>query len=173
MTTFREKLKEVRISQEEAIRNRVPLTDEELGLSDVPSLAIVARDELTRHIESLMEEFIQESPVFSIHRGFFEGKYSISLSTDEHCKSARGLVEKCYSRITFLLAPLPAENRFEITSKLTVLNRDLPKGHTVAEPTREDDFQALRKFAEDEMLRFAKQYYGERQLIPAGDTVAS
>ena len=69
MTSFRDKLKEIR--QEER-SERIPLTDEELGLNDGSELYLKARDDLARYIEQLMLDFTSETPSFHVHHGFFE-----------------------------------------------------------------------------------------------------
>ena len=165
MTNFRDKLKEIRTDQERRAKERVPLTDEELGLKDGVESCLAARDEVTRQVEDLMEDFIRETAGFSIRRGFFEGKYSISLYCDELCKDYRGEVDKCFSRITFLLAPCTTDNSFEVTSKLTILNQDLPKGYRrgVLPREGEEDLRSFREFVETEMLRFAKEYFTARR----------
>ena len=159
MTSFRDKLKEIR---HEERSERIPLTDEELGLNDGSELFLKARDDLARFIEHLMRDFTSETPSFHVNHGFFEGKYSIALSCDELCKDHRGEVDKCFSRLNFLLDPKAADDRFEITGKLTVLNKDLPKASLRGNITDPDDNQKMREFAEAETLRFAREYYALR-----------
>jgi len=166
MTNFREKLKEIRATQEQQSR-RTPLTDEELGLNDGTEECLHVRDELVRHIERTMKDFIGEARAFSIHRGFFEGKYSISMACDELCLNERGEVDKCYSRINFLLSPLGPDHILEETAKLTVLNRDLQKAKAMGRLDWEADLDQLRTFGEAEMLRFAEAYFAARPRTPA------
>jgi len=166
MTNFRDKLKELRRDAELQHRHRIPLTDEELGLTDGTEQCLLARDEIANEIERLMLDLSAESRQFAISRGFFEGKYSISLSCDELCPDERGELDKCFSRINFLLAPCTSDNSFSITSKITVLNRDQAKASMAGVLTRESDQEKFRSFVESEMLRFAESYFSARRSHP-------
>lgn len=166
MNSFRDKLKEIRSLKEEEHRNRVPLTDDELGLNDGTVEYFLAREEVAHQIEVLMSEFVAETPRFAISRGFFEGKYSLSLSCDELCVDGRGEVDKCYSRMNFLLGTCNAGATLTIASKVTVLNKDLPKAGTSDTLTKEGGREALRAFCEAEMVRFAEEYFSARRPQP-------
>lgn len=163
MTSFQDKLKEIRESQQEKLGRRKGLTDDELGLNDGSAECIQARDDLVRDIERLMKEFMNDANAFSVNRGFFEGKYSISMCCDELCCNDRGEVDKCYSRITFLLSPCSSDHILEETIKLTILNRDLRKGTNRGSMDSADSLEKLRSFNEAELLRFAEAYYAARQ----------
>ena len=165
MNSFRDKLKEIRSKEEARVRRRIPLTDDELGLNDGTERALFVRGEIVKAVERLMADFISEATAFTVTRGFFEGKYSIALSCDEVCTDDRGESAKFYSRVNFLLDPCTAENRFGITSKITIWNKDLPKAATSGSLTADDDLQRFREFVEAEMLRFAKAYFKGR--VPA------
>jgi hypothetical protein len=163
MTNFRDKIKGIKSSTEARQRRRIPLTDDELGLNDGTSECFLARDQLAHDIELMMNEFVAETPRFAISRGFFEGKYSLSLSCDEHCQDERGEIEKCFSRINFLLAARTDTNRIQITSKLTVLNKDLPKDTAEASLSDKVQMRALTTFTEGQMVRFAEEYFSSRR----------
>ena len=168
MSSFRDKVKEIRASEQQRVRDRVPLSDEELGLNDGTDRYLMARDQIAKEIAVLMQDFISEAQAFAISRGFFEGKYSIALSCDELYLDTRGEAEKAFSRINFLLDPYSPDNRFSITSKLTILNRDLPKA--IRRGSLEDDpLTRFTEFAEEQMLRFAQEYFAARR--PSPETV--
>jgi hypothetical protein len=160
MTSFREKLKEIRASEADRARHRVPLSDHELGLDQPAERFLAARGELVRDLERLMNEFIAESPMFEIGHGFFEGKYVLSLSCDEPLlDEARGGLRKQFTRINFLLDPCSPDGTFSITTKVTIRDRDLPKGVMEGNLGTEGDLAAFRKFGEEQMLRFATDYF--------------
>ena len=162
MTSFRDRLKEIRTAKEEEARSRTPLTDEELGINDGTEACLDARNQITRHIEGLMNDFIAETPHFGINRGFFEGKYSISMTADELGVDNRGDPAKVFSRINFLLAPCTSDATIEIISKITVRNRDLPKATTSGDLTSESHMAVLLSFVEKDLIRFAEQYFSGR-----------
>ena len=117
MTNFRDKLKEIRASEAERARQRIPLTDHQLGLDQPAERFLAARGELVKELERLMNEFIAESPMFEVGHGFFEGKYVLSLSYDEPLlEEGRGM-RKHFTRINFLLDPCAADGRFSITKR--------------------------------------------------------
>jgi len=163
MTSFREKLKEIRASEADRARQRVPLSDHELGLDQPAEQFLAVRGELVRELEKLMSEFIAESPMFEIGHGFFEGKYVLSLSCDEPMPDeARGGMRKLFTRINFLLAPCAPDGAFAIATKLTIRDRDLPKGVIEGNLGLPADLAAFRKFGEEQMLRFAADYFAAR-----------
>ncbi len=169
MTSFREKLKEIRASEADRARHRVPLSDHELGLDQPAEKFLSARGELVQELERLMNEFIAESPMFEIGHGFFEGKYVLSLSCDEPVlDEARGGMRKQFTRINFLLDPCAPDGAFSIATKLTIRDRDLPKGVIEGNLAQSADLTAFRKFGEEQMLRFAADYFAARtQPLPA------
>lgn len=165
MTSFRDKLKEIRASEAERSRQRVPLSDHELGLDQPAEKFLAARGDLVKDLERLMNEFIAESPMFEIGHGFFEGRYVLSLSCDEPLlEDGRGL-RKHFTRINFLLDPCAADGRFSITTKLTIRDRDLPKALIEGNLGHAGDLSAFRSFGEEQMLRFATEYFAGR--VPA------
>jgi hypothetical protein len=162
MTSFREKLKEIRSSEEQRLRHRVPLSDRELGLDSAAGGCLVARGELVKHLEKLMQEFIAEAPMFEIGHGFFEGRYALSLACDEPFLDESRSVRKHFSRINFLLDPCAPDGSFSITAKLTVRDRDLPKATSSGNLSNSADLEAYRRFGEEQMLRFATEYFAGR-----------
>ena len=166
MTSFRQKLKEIRTAQEATARGRRRLTDEELGLGDGTEQVMAERTRISRRIERLMRDFMKESGGFTISRGFFEGKYSLALSCDELCLNERGEMDKCFSRIHFLLDAHSVEGSIEETTKITILNKDLPKATCKASFDSEDQMTELERFQEGEMLRFAEAYFEGRKRVP-------
>jgi len=162
MTNFRDKLKEIRASEAERARQRIPLTDHQLGLDQPAERYLAARGDLVKELERLMNEFIAESPMFEVGHGFFEGKYVLSLSYDEPLlEEGRGM-RKHFTRINFLLDPCAADGRFSITTKLTICDRDLPKGYIEGSLGNDSDLAAFQKFGEEQMLRFASDYFAAR-----------
>ncbi len=167
MTNFRDKLKEIRASEAERSRQRIPLSDHELGLDQPAEKYLSARGELVKELERLMNEFIAESPMFEIGHGFFEGKYVLSLSCDEPLlEDGRG-VRKHFTRINFLLDPCAADGHFSITTKLTIRDRDVPKGLIEGNLGVGSDLAAFRSFGEEQMLRFATEYFAGRVPAPS------
>jgi hypothetical protein len=170
MTSFRDKLKEIRTSEEERHRHRVPLSDRELGLDASAESCLVARGELVKHLEKLMQEFIAEAPMFEIGHGFFEGRYALSLSYDEpFLEEGRG-ARKHFTRINFLLDPCMPDGSFSITTKLTIRDRDLPKAMASGNLGNRADVDAFVKFGEEQMLRFATEYFAGRARSPVPAT---
>jgi hypothetical protein len=166
MTNFREKLKEIRSSEQQRHRQRVPLTDHELGLDRNAEESLIARGELVKHLEKLMQDFIAEAPMFEIGHGFFEGRYSLSLACDEPAlEEGRGM-RKHFTRINFLLDPCAADRSFSITTKLTIRDRDLPKGYAEGNLGNAADLDAFRRFGEEQMVRFATEYFAHPVRTP-------
>ena len=116
MTSFREKLKEIRSSEQERQRQRVPLSDRELGLDATATSSLIARGELVTHLEKLMQDFIAEAAMFEIGHGFFEGRYALSLSYDEPFLDEQRGARKHFTRINFLLDPCAPDGSFSITT---------------------------------------------------------
>jgi len=173
MTDFREKLREIRASEEERQRHRVPLTDHELGLDSPATHRLEVRAHLVRDLENMLAEFIAEAPTFEMGHGFFEGKYALSMSYDEpFLDEGRGL-RKHFSRINFLLDPCSADGSFSITAKITVRDRDLPKSSDTGNLDRSDDVDRMKKFAEGQLLRFATEYFATRIPAPPVHTTAN
>jgi len=167
MTDFREKLREIRASEQERLRHRVPLTDRELGLDSPATRRLEVRAHLVQDLERMLADFIAEAPTFEMGHGFFEGKYALSISYDEpFLDEARGL-RKHFSRINFLLDPCSADGSFSITTKITVRDRDLPKATESGNLDRGDDVERMRKFAEAQLLRFATDYFASKTPAPA------
>lgn len=167
MTNFRDKLKEIRANEAERARQRVPLTDHELGLDQPSEQFLAARGELVTEFERLMNEFIAESPMFEIGHGFFEGKYVLSMSCDEPLLDEGRGMRKHFTRINFLLDPCAADGAFSITTKVTIRDRDLPKGYIEGNLGHRADVDAFRQFGEEQMLRFASEYFGGRSTAGA------
>ena len=172
MTDFREKLKEIRASEQERQRQRVPLTDHELGLDSPATHHLEVRAHLVKDLERMVSDFIDEAPTFEMGHGFFEGKYALSMSYDEpFLDEARGL-RKYFSRISFLLDPCASDGTFSMTAKITVRDRDLPKAIEAGNLDRIEDVDRLKKFAEAQMLRFAGEYFASRpQAAPAAPSI--
>lgn len=168
MTSFRDKLKEIRASEAERARHRVPLSDHELGLDQPAERFLLARGELVKELERLMGEFIAESPTFEVGHGFFEGKYVLSLSSDEPLllEDGRG-VRKQFTRINFLLEPCSTDGQFAMTTKITIRDRDLPKAAVEGNLGRAEDLATFRAFGEEQMLRFAGEYFTTVHRAPA------
>lgn len=162
MTSFREKLKEIRNSEQERQRQRVPRSDHELGLDSSATNCLVARGELVKHLEKLMQDVIAEAPMFEIGHGFFEGRYALSLSYDEPYLDEGHGARKHFTRINFLLDPCAPDGSFSITTKLTIRDRDLPKGSVSGNLVNPADLDAFRRFGEEQMLRFATEYFAGR-----------
>ncbi|MSR46127.1 MAG: hypothetical protein EXS13_03525 [Planctomycetes bacterium] len=163
MTSFREKLKEIRASEADRSRSRIPLSDHQLGLDQPAEKFLSARGDLVKDLERLMTEFIAESPMFEIGHGFFEGKYVLSLSCDEPLlDEQRGGMRKHFTRINFLLDPCAMDGAFSITTKLTIRDRDLQKGVIEGNLGNANDLVAFLKFGEEQMLRFATEYFAGR-----------
>ena len=166
MTSFREKLKEIRASEQQRLRSRVPLSDHELGLDASAETCLVARGELVKHLEKMMEDFISEAPMFEIGHGFFEGRYALSLSYDEpFLEEGRG-ARKHFTRINFLLDPCAADGGFSITAKVTIRDRDQPKATVAGNLNQPSDVDALHRFGEEQMLRFASESFAGRPTPP-------
>ena len=79
MTDFREKLKEIRATEQERMRHRVPLTDHELGLDSPATHRLEVRAHLVKDLEQMLSDFIAEAATFEMGHGFFEGKYALDL----------------------------------------------------------------------------------------------
>ena len=173
MTSFREKLKEIRSSEQERARQRVPLTDHELGLDSTAESCLVARGELVKHLEKLMQDFIAEAPMFEIGHGFFEGRYALSLACDEpSLEEGRGM-RKHFTRINFLLDPCAADGSFAITTKVTIRDRDLPKASASGNLVKAADLDTFRAFGEEQMLRFASEYFARPARAPTVQPTSS
>src|SRR5262245_35219635 len=115
MTDFREKLKEIRATELERQRHRVPLTDHALGLDSPAAHHLEVRAQLVKDLEKLVADFIAEAPTFEMGHGFFEGKYALSMAYDEPIlDEGRGL-RKHFSRINFLLDPCGNDGTFSMT----------------------------------------------------------
>ncbi len=162
MTNFRDKIREIRASESERTRQRVPRSDHELGLDQPAEKFLTARGELVKEFERLMGELIAEAPMFEVGHGFFEGKYDLSLSYDEPVLEEGRPLRKHFTRINFLLDPCAADGTFSITTKITIRDRDLPKGYIAGNLGSEGDLTAFRKFGEEQMLRFAADYFAAR-----------
>src|SRR5262249_19038587 len=91
-----------------------------------------------------------------------EGRYALSLSYDEPVFDEQRGVRKHFTRINFLLDPCTADGSFSITSKLTIRDRDLPKASASGNLTSAEDLVTFRKFGEEQMLRFATEYFSGR-----------
>jgi hypothetical protein len=162
MTDFREKLKVIRATEQDRLRHRVPLTDHELGLDSRSTHHLEVRAHLVRDLEKMVSDFIAEAPTFEMGHGFFEGKYALSMAYDEpFLDEARGL-RKHFSRISFLLDPCASDGSFSITTKITVRDRDLPKASESGNLDVGADVDRMRRFAEEQMLRFATEYFATR-----------
>ena len=167
MTSFREKLQAIRASEEERTRHRVPLSDHDLGLDSSPERFLAARGEIVAEVERLMQEFIAEAPMFEIGHGFFEGKYALSLSHDEPVLEEGRGVRKHFTRVNFLFDPCTADGSFSITTKITIRDRDLVKGLVAGNLSREGDLATFKKFGEEQMVRFATDYFARSPGQPA------
>jgi len=162
MTNFREKLKEIRSSETVRARQRVPRSDHELGLDSSATSCLVARGELVKHLEKLMQDFIAEAPMFEIGHGFFEGCYALSLSYDEPFLDEGRGVRKHFTRINFLLDPCAADGSFSIRAKITIRDRDLPTVSVSGNLVNPADLDGFRRFGEEQMLRLATEYFAGR-----------
>jgi hypothetical protein len=170
MTDFRERLKEIRATEQDRLRHRVPLTDHELGLDATSTHHLEVRAHLVKDLEKMVADFIAEAPTFEMGHGFFEGKYALSMAYDEpFLDEGRGL-RKHFSRISFLLDPCAADGSFSITTKITVRDRDLPKASESGNLDRPADVERMHKFAEDQLLRFASEYFATRTPTPSVQT---
>jgi hypothetical protein len=168
MTDFREKLKEIRATELERQRQRVPLTDHELGLESPAAHHLEVRGQLVKELERMLGDFIAEAPTFEIGHGFFEGKYALSMACDEPTLEEGRGIRKHFSRINFLLDPCGNDGSFSISVKIIVRDRDLPKAAEAGNLDRPEDVDRLRRFAEEQMLRFATEYFASR--APAAPT---
>ncbi len=162
MTSFRDKLKEIRASETERQRHRVPLSDRQLGLDSSSESCLAARGDLVKHLEKLMQEFIAEAPMFEVGHGFFEGRYALTLSYDEPFLDETHGLRKHFTRINFLLDPCLPDGTFSITSKVTIRDRDQPKAGASGNLASSGDLDAFRRFGEEQMLRFATEYFAGR-----------
>ncbi len=166
MTDFREKLREIRATEQERVRHRVPLTDHELGLDSPATHRLEVRAHLVKDLETMLADFIAEAPTFEMGHGFFEGKYALSMSYDEpFLDEGRGL-RKHFSRINFLLDPCSTDGSFSITAKITVRDRDLSKSSDSGNLDHPADVERMKKFAEAQLLRFATEYFATRTPAP-------
>lgn len=162
MTDFREKLKVIRATEQDRLRHRVPLSDHELGLDASATRHLEVRAHLVKDLEKMVSDFIAEAPTFEMGHGFFEGKYALSMAYDEpFLDEGRGL-RKHFSRISFLLDPCAADGSFSITTKITVRDRDLPKASESGNLDQPADVDGMRRFSEEQMLRFAAEYFATR-----------
>ena len=173
MKTFRQKLKEVRASQNKTQKARRALTDQELGLTDRWEERMQAKESLLSCVRTLMEDVTKEIPGSSMQCGFYEGKDSLALIHREWALSVRGPRTKNYSRVQFLVGVRPNSTELEVSCKITIFQRDLKTEHCSADYTTAQGMKELKSFAEAQMLRFARSYFVNRResVKPSGTRV--
>ena len=166
MSSFRDRLHKLRVTEEKLARVRNRLSDEQLGLQDGSEASDTVRERLAERIEDRMDDFRVEVPNFTVRRGFYEGKYSINMSLENHEGQAMGAVKE-YSRVTFLLSPSREDKSMTQICKVTVRNRDLQSMRVDGNVEAEDDLKSLDAFVDEQMMRFAQAYFS-RQLETVG-----
>jgi len=165
MGTFQQRIREVRLGQEARARSRRRLTDAELGLDDGCERFAEVRDELGRFIEARMAEFQELVPGFAVERGFFDGRYFVTLARRD-LLVAGGRPAWRLSRISFLVAYDARSSRLELEAKLTAHHRDLATHRATSGLSRWAERDGLPAFVERELLRLAQAWLGGAVVSP-------
>jgi len=161
---FRDKLKQIRdASQKRSAQSHRERTEEDIHRSQQTVAAFEFREQLEVVIDEFVANFLTEAPGFTLTRGFFEGKYMLSLRLEEQLLDQNGHLDGYFSRLMFLLDPRSAAREFAIQCRKTIRNKDMETTNllsTMDPPGR----TALGEFIEAQFLAFAEAYFGETNL---------
>ncbi|MEW6744357.1 MAG: hypothetical protein AB1486_16505 [Planctomycetota bacterium] len=157
--SFTQRLRSIRQQRtEESARHSPERSEEVLRRSEVTARCFAFRERVQDIIENFIERFRGEVSGFEVSKGFYESKYSISISADQLMVDARGEPDKFFSRVTFLLAPCATTETLELVCKQTVRNRDLETDKVVASFAA-GEIAPFAAFVERQFLRFAEAYF--------------
>ena len=166
---FKDKLKQIRDAS--AKRSEIHLrvrSDEDMAKSQKTVQAFEFREALETVISDFFKNFQAEAPGFVLTRGFYEGKYMLSMRCEEELTDTSGHTSKYFSRLIFLLDPHVDDRSFSIQAKKTIRNRDL-ESVSLNGAMGDGDQAAFASFVEAQFLEFAENYFGEHSLTrPTG-----
>ncbi|MFO0982237.1 MAG: hypothetical protein U1E76_10960 [Planctomycetota bacterium] len=123
------------------------------------------REQVQKIIEECIDRFLGEAPSFTKSKGFYEGKYCISIMADELLVDRHGEMDKHFSRISFLLDPCGEEETFMVQCKKTVRQRDLETSR-FSQSFLITDMKEVRQFVEGQFFEFAESYFTPSGLSP-------
>jgi hypothetical protein len=163
-TPFERRLRQIRVSEEER-KDRVRL--ERVTTQRAHAERILLAHEHVESIKRAAAGYVNDlgrvlSLPLRLSRRLFDGRYALAVHLNEGAadpfRGSRGR----YSRILFLVQPLPEAGRVRLECRITVHDRDL-EPTAIEDELSADGLSRMRSCMERQFLTFAESYCASRE----------